>query len=79
MILFPTEPLNNFYTVGNSFASIADCVFSGCNSLKSIKFDSLLIKWDTIVKGADWDINTGEYTIYCTDGEIAKDGTITYK
>jgi hypothetical protein len=32
----------------------------------------------TITKGTDWDASTPDYTIYCTDGAISKDGTATY-
>ena len=37
-----------------------------------------LEQWNAIEKGVDWDLDTADYTIYCTDGQIAKDGTVTY-
>lgn len=45
---------------------------SGCASLISIVYDGTMQDWDNVKKGADWDFNTGEYIVYCTDGEIAK-------
>ena len=29
-------------------------------------------EWNNIEKDQDWDKNTGEYTIYCSDGNIKK-------
>lgn len=34
--------------------------------------------WNSIVKSPNWDADSPDYTIYCTDGQISKDGTITY-
>ena len=29
-------------------------------------------EWNAIKKDSSWDSSTGNYTIYCTDGEITK-------
>ena len=65
-------------TIPDSVTTIGDCAFQGCSSLTSIIFNGTIEQWNNIVKESNWNNNTGEYTIYCTDGEIAKDGTITY-
>ncbi|MDE7083442.1 MAG: leucine-rich repeat domain-containing protein [Clostridia bacterium] len=64
-------------TIGNSVNNIGYYAFRGCSSLTSITFEDTVAEWNAIIKGDNWDLNTGDYTIYCTDGEIAKDGTIT--
>ena len=35
-------------------------------------------QWKAISFGYDWNYNTGSYTVTCTDGTIAKNGTVTY-
>ena len=64
--------------IPNSVTSIGDDAFYGCVNLESINYDGTIDKWDSIEKGSSWNSATGNYTIYCTDGEIAKDGTVTY-
>ncbi len=59
-------------TISNSFTSISDYVFSGCNNLTSIKFKGTKEQWDTVSKRPNWNYNTGNYTIHCTDGDIEK-------
>ena len=65
-------------TIPDSVTWIGACAFSLCDSLTSISFDGTVEQWNAIKKGDDWNYNTGNYTIYCTDGKIAKDGTVTY-
>jgi hypothetical protein len=47
-------------------------------NLTSIYFNGTVQMWQNVEKGDNWDYNTGEYTVYCTDGQISKDGTVTY-
>lgn len=65
-------------TIPNSLTSIGDYAFCGCSGMKSINYEGTVEQWNAITKGDSWNINTGSYTIYCTDGAISKDGTITY-
>ena len=65
-------------TIPDSVTSISTRAFSGCSSLTNIKFLGAMSEWNSIVKDYNWNYYTGNYTIYCTDGEIAKDGTVTY-
>lgn len=64
--------------MGDSVTSIEHQAFSFCSSLTSITFNGTTAQWKTIPNEDNWNYNTGNYTIYCTDGTIAKDGTVTY-
>jgi len=59
-------------TIGNSVTSIGFSTFNGCTSLTSINYSGTKAQWETIGKGDVWDFGTGNYTVYCTDGEIQK-------
>ena len=52
--------------------------FEYCKKLQSIEYNGTIEQWNAITKHTTWADNTGTYTIYCTNGSIAKDGTITY-
>ena len=52
--------------------SIGDYAFRNCTSLEIINFQGTKAQWNAISKGTSWNSNTGEYTIHCTDGDIAK-------
>lgn len=66
-------------TIPNGVTSIGQGAFQSCSGVTSIAFDGTITQWNSISKGYSWDDNAGSYTVYCTDGEIAKDGTITRK
>ncbi len=59
-------------TIGDSVTSIGEWAFSYCYNLTSIKYQGTKAQWKSISKGDIWNYNTGNYTIYCTDGEISK-------
>ncbi len=61
----------------NSLTYIESGAFYWCTNLTSIQFAGTTAEWVAIQKDDGWDADTGEYTIYCTDGTIAKDGTVT--
>ena len=65
-------------TIPDSVTTIGDFAFEYCSNLTSIIFEGTIEQWIAIEKLTNWNYSTGTYTIYCTDGEIAKDGTITY-
>ena len=46
--------------------------FANCKNLLCIKYNGTKEQWKAIEKGTDWDAGTGNYTVYCTDGEITK-------
>ena len=51
--------------------------FYNCKNLTQIKFRGTTAQWQAISFGRRWDENLGEYTVICTDGTVAKDGTVT--
>ena len=62
--------------ISGSVTTIGNDAFSSCDDLTSITFEGTVAQWLSIKKGSSWNSSTGEYTIYCTDGTIAKDGTV---
>ena len=59
-------------TIGNGVTSIGHFAFYDCTDLISITYQGTKAQWSAISKGSYWDRNTGNYTIHCTDGDIAK-------
>ena len=60
---------------------IEAAAFQDCYSLKNIYYDGTIEQWNAIEKstsGFQWDINTNTYIINCSDGTIAKNGTVIY-
>ena len=64
--------------IDDSVTSIGDNAFYNCNLLSSIRFNGTVAQWNEINKEPSWDLKTGNFVIHCTDGEIAKSGTVTY-
>lgn len=51
--------------------------FYGCTNLKEINFTGTVAEWEAIQKdGETWNWDTGDYVVKCTDGTLAKDGTV---
>ena len=65
-------------TIPNSVISIDSYAFSSCKSITSINYIGTIAQWNSITFSDYWNNDTGNYTIYCTDGTITKDGTVTY-
>ena len=59
-------------TIPDRVTSIGYSAFYYCKGLTSITFNGTIAQWNTVSKGADWNYNTGNYTIHCTDGDIPK-------
>lgn len=59
-------------TIPASIETIDEGAFSGCSALSSITFKGTKAQWNAIEKGTDWNEKTGNYTVHCTDGDIAK-------
>ena len=58
--------------IGDNVKIIPPYAFQGCTGLTNITFNGTKAQWNAISKGANWDSNTGNYTIHCTDGDISK-------
>ena len=65
-------------TIPRSVTIIDDFAFNCCSELTKITYNGTTKEWNSIVKNTYWDGVTSSYTIYCTDGEIAKDGSGKY-
>ncbi len=59
-------------SIAGSVTEIGVEAFSGCSLLTSIQFDGEISQWEAVIKGSDWDSATGNYTVHCTNGDVAK-------
>ncbi len=59
-------------TIGSGVMSIGWWAFSGCGGLTKIIFEGTITEWNNIKKETSWAYGTGNYTVYCTNGEIKK-------
>ena len=59
-------------TIGSGVKSIREHAFEDCTGITAINYGGTVAKWKAITKGSSWDNNTGDYTVYCTDGTITK-------
>ena len=71
-------------TIPNSVKLIEKYAFYDCNALKTIIFEGTINEWINVLYDfKEWYKQDYFYRIYytvnCTDGTIASDGTITYK
>ncbi len=65
--------------IPNSVTSIGDYAFSSCHVLTRIDFGGTVDEWNAVEKGDEWNRGTWDHiTVYCTDGTVAKDGTVSY-
>lgn len=58
--------------IGTGVTSIGESAFRLCSNITSITYNGTKTQWRSISKGSDWDDDTGNYTIHCTDGDIIK-------
>lgn len=63
-------------TIPDSVRSITKQAFGDCTNLTDINYKGTKAQWDAITKGTDWAINTGSYTLHCTDGDYDKSGNL---
>lgn len=52
-----------------SLKSIGCGAFKECATLRSINFGGTLKQWSEIIKGEQWDEQTGDYVVHCLDGD----------
>ena len=53
-------------------------IFLNCTSLQRIEYSGSVDYWIGIATGSPLDNNSGNYTIYCTDGTIDKYGSVSF-
>lgn len=56
----------------DSVTTIGAQAFRGCSKLTNITFEGTTIQWISVIKGTNWDANTGNFKIYCKNNYIAK-------
>ncbi len=56
--------------IPDSVTSIGDFAFYNCSGLTSITYQGTKEQWNAIEKDSRWNNYTGDYTVYCTDGNI---------
>ena len=61
-------------TIPAEVAAISDYGFYGCESLESVNYGGTMQQWIDLNKGEYWNYGTGEYAVYCTDGDLDKEG-----
>ena len=59
-------------TIPKSVGLIEWYAFEACENLTYIIYRGTMKEWKAIPKGVNWDSDTGNYTIVCTDGTIPK-------
>ncbi len=63
-------------TIPDSVTSIEVFAFVFCSNLASINYSGTIEQWKAIEKVHDWDSETKEYTVHCTDGKLDKSGNV---
>ena len=59
-------------TIGANVQSIGEYAFLVCSLLTSIEYKGKKKQWNSITKGDNWYLNTGNFTIHCSDGDLSK-------
>lgn len=62
--------------LSDKVTDIGEQAFYGCQSLAEIVFGGTTAEWNAIQKSDGWDWDTGDYVVVCSDGTLAKDGTV---
>lgn len=60
-------------TIPDTVTSIGGSAFYRCSALTEISFNGTVEQWNAVSKDPYWDSDTGDYTVYCTNGETAKE------
>ena len=58
--------------IGANVQSIGEYALLDCSLLTSIEYKDQKKQWNGITKGDNWYLNTGNFTIHCSDGDLSK-------
>jgi len=58
--------------IPESVTEIDRYAFNDCKQLETIYYWGTKAQWEEIKKGYGWNMNTGNYTVHCADGDLAK-------
>ena len=58
-------------TIPNSVTAIQASAITFSSNLTEVTYNGTMAEWEAIEKEDEWLYNTGEYTVHCTDGDIA--------
>lgn len=56
-----------------SIKSIGWYAFFRCSELAAIYYDGTVEQWHEIIKKSEWDAETGDYVVICSDGTLTKE------
>lgn len=65
--------------ISQSVTRLGKQIFWGSKNLKTINYTGTVQQWFDIVKDNDWNYESSDFIVFCTNGQIEKDGTVTYK
>lgn len=54
--------------IGSGLTSIDKWCFAHCSELAEIHYKGTISQWNSIAKGTGWNSDTGEYVVYCKNG-----------
>ena len=64
-------------TLPDDLTSIGEKAFYNCTGLTTINYNGTIDQWWGISFGSDWNYNSGNYSIVCTDGTLSKDSLLS--
>ena len=56
-----------------SIKAIGGGAFRRCSELTAIYYDGTVEQWHEIIKNPEWDAETGDYVVICSDGTLTKE------
>lgn len=65
-------------TIPKTVTLIYQNVFTKSPNIKNIYYNGTVQEWQAIKKYTHWRMDSSDFIIVCTDGQISKDGTVTY-
>ncbi len=68
---FADEKETTTLNLPKSLKYIGALSFSYCKNLKDIHFSGTKLQWEAIEKAENWNSGMGDYTVHCSNGEIA--------